>query len=173
MRHGEPRLDKRPEIGDQLRCSSPGRPLGSRAETKVADLGLVGAGAGGDSGGASPPDPGREHDRRFVVRRIGKLDRKWIWARPPSALREGLESSDQVLRRYLAPIGVARTRDSRQNRSNYRLSLKQDSVQCGESALRRHLTVTPRPTTFRQVPRPSGDRRTNSPATTSAAIVRA
>ena len=38
----------------------------------------------------------------------------------------GIRTPDQVLRRYLALIGVASTRDSRQNRPNYRLSLKRD-----------------------------------------------
>src|SRR5919202_1510840 len=39
----------------------------------------------------------------------------------------GIRTPDQVPRRYLALIGVAPTRDSRQNPSNYRASLKWNS----------------------------------------------
>jgi hypothetical protein len=39
-----------------------------------------------------------------------------------------------IMRRYLALIGVAPTRDSRQNRPNYRASLKQDFLQAAELA---------------------------------------
>ena len=40
----------------------------------------------------------------------------------------GIRTADPVLRRYLAPIG-ALTRDSRQNRPNYRASSNQDRFQ--------------------------------------------
>jgi hypothetical protein len=48
---GDQRLDKWPEIREQLRWSSPGRPLGSGAETQVADLEVVGEGVSQDLAG--------------------------------------------------------------------------------------------------------------------------